>query len=115
MTGRGGDAAAALADVRGALEATAQALAAADLEALLRSEARLELAIEGLMTLRPRGPADRAALRNEAERVGIALTRCRRLGESMRELVRASFEAQGRGAWYGRAAPNLPGSVVARG
>jgi hypothetical protein len=109
----------AAAQLRAALEETAQALADADQERLLRGELALQLALDRLSA--PAGlhdPASRAALRIEVERMREALLRCRQLGEMLLDVVRMSLEAQGRTLEYGRrelAPPPQPPRVHARG
>jgi hypothetical protein len=95
--------------VRQALEHTAAALTAADLDGLLRGEADLELALKTL-TAPPSLPAeDRQALRQELDALRKALLRCRRLGGALLDVVRLSLDAQGRTAAYGR--PGAPAAV----
>ena len=53
---------------------------------------------------------ERLAIRRELERARGALLRCRRLGTSLRDYIRLSFEAQGLAGEYGpRPAANVPG------
>ena len=103
MTGQGRDVAACTARVREALEEIAGALTAADLDALLRAEGSLELALRRLATV----PADLAAADREAIRLEVraarqSLNRCRTLGAALLDVVRLSLEAQGRNPGYGR-------------
>jgi hypothetical protein len=88
--------------LRSALEATAEALAAPDLSALLASEAAVETALAELPPLDRLEPAQRASVRAELDRARGALLRCRRLGSALGDFIRVSFEAQGRGSGYGR-------------
>jgi hypothetical protein len=79
--------------LREVLERTAGALAAADLNGLLRSEAALAVAIARITPASGLSPAERAALREEALGVRLALDRCRRLGGALRDVVRIGLEA----------------------
>jgi hypothetical protein len=103
VTDQGRDAAAITARLREALEETAAALEAADLDRLLRAEAGLELAVRRLSTL-PNNlpPATSTALRLEVRSARQALNRCRTLGATLVDVVRLSLEAQGRNPGYGR-------------
>jgi hypothetical protein len=103
--------------LRLALEQTADALASADLDALLRSDADLALALERVTPPRTLPAEDRAALRAEVEGVQRALARCRRLGGVLLDVVRTTLEAQGRTGGYGRHAGGRmpPGRLNATG
>jgi hypothetical protein len=102
--------------LREVLERTAEALAAADLEALLRSEVDLALAITNVTPSRALTPDDRVAIRAEVEGLQQALVRCRRLGGVLLDVVRVSQEAQGRMPAYGRGdAAASPRRVDTRG
>jgi hypothetical protein len=92
----------AVARLRAALEQTATALVAADLDRLLQSEGTLELALRSMPSLADLTPDERIAVRDEAARARIQLQRCRRFGDVLLDMVRITFEAQGRGAGYGR-------------
>jgi hypothetical protein len=85
-----------------ALEETAAALGAADLDGVLRGQLALQLALEQLASRRSAPVADRAALREEVDRARRALHRCRQLGGMLQCVVRVSLEAQGRAPGYGR-------------
>jgi hypothetical protein len=97
--------------LRRALERASAALANADLEALLQSEAELELAIKSVRVPGSLPPEERAVIRREAEDARRALARCRTLGGVLLDTVRLTFEAQGRATGYGprEAAPAVPG------
>ena len=101
MTERGLQAMQQAVRVRQALDRTADALASADLDALLRSDMDLALALERITPPRTLPPEDRAAIRAEVEELTRALARCRRLGGALLDVVRASQDAQGRTAGYG--------------
>lgn len=88
--------------LREVLERTADALATADLDALLRSEVDLALAITSVTPPRALTPDDRVAIRDEVEGLQQALVRCRRLGGALLDVVRVSQQAQGRTPSYGR-------------
>jgi hypothetical protein len=88
--------------LRTALEGAADALAAANLDLLLASEAAIEDALADLPPLEGLDGPDRAALRAELDRVRAELLRCRRLGSGLGDFIRVSFDAQGRGGGYGR-------------
>lgn len=110
------DAARLLAD---ALTETSRALAAADLDGLLRSEERLELAVRRLSVPRALQPEDRAAVRDAFGDAARALVRCRRLGGALTEMVQLTLDAMGRSHGYrrpGAASPRYEGrSLDARG
>ena len=112
MTEHGTRAMAAATNLREALEQTAAALASPRLETLLSGETAIEAALSSMpaahklpastMPALDELPADeRLAVRRELERARGALLRCRRLGTSLRDYIRLSFEAQGRGNDYG--------------
>jgi hypothetical protein len=88
--------------LRQVLEQTAGALAAADLPALLQSEVDLALAVAQVTPPRGLPPDEQAALRTEIEGVRRALTRCRRLGGALQDVVRVGLDAQGRTTEYRR-------------
>ena len=88
--------------VRLALEGAASALTAADLDALLRSEAQLELAVRMPVQPLQLAPDDRRRLRDELSAVRRALRRCRRLGAALGDVVNATLDAHGRTAGYRR-------------
>lgn len=96
-----------------ALEETAQALASADLDRLLRGELALQLALEGLTARQAPEAAHRDALRHEIARARRALVRCRQLGHALLDVARVSLEAQGRAPAYGRHdAPVVAGGLA---
>ena len=102
--------------LREVLERTADALAAADLHALLRSEVDLALALTNVTPPRALTPDERIAIRDEVEGLQQALVRCRRLGGALLDVVRVSQEAQGRIPAYGRGdAAAAPHRVDTRG
>jgi hypothetical protein len=109
----------ATAQLRAALEETAEALAAADQDRLLQGELALQLALARLAVPMTTQDGDaRAALRLEVDRTREALLRCRQLGELLLDVVRMSLEAQGRTSEYGRrdvAPPPQAPRVHARG
>jgi hypothetical protein len=101
MSNQGPRAIAAAAELREALEHTADALAGARLDGLLAGEAALEHALAKLVPVQGLSPAECAVVRDELERARGALLRCRRLGSGLSDFVRLSFEAQGRVPGYG--------------
>jgi hypothetical protein len=84
----------AAAELRGALEEAADALAHADLDRLLACEARIEHALDGLPVRSLSAPLS-DALRADAEAARAALVRCRRLGISLAEFMAAGLTARG--------------------
>lgn len=88
--------------LRGALEQSAEALAAPSLAPLLACEAAIEGALADLPRLGELDPDQRASVRAELDRARSALLRCRRLGSALGDFIRVSFEAQGRVVGYGR-------------
>ena len=101
MTELGTRAVTAAATLRDALEETAAALASPKLETLLAGESAIEAALGAMPPLDELPADERLAVRRELERARGALLRCRRLGTSLRDYIRFSFEAQGRGDDYG--------------
>ena len=94
MTGPAPDVVVAASRLRAALEETAAALAGADLERLLASDALLR---KILSEMPPPGPGGRPApaLQRDIEDAQAALRRCRGLGESLGTFVRLSLDAHG--------------------
>jgi hypothetical protein len=88
-----------------ALEATAAALAAPTLDALLASEAALQHAVAALPRPGLLAPAERVMLRQQLESARTALARCRRLGDSFSDFIRISLDAQGAAIGYDRSRP----------
>lgn len=101
--------------VRGALEQTASALAKSRLDELLAAGEALEVALAQIprTPLTTRDEADR--LRAEIDAARAALLRCRRLGVSLSDFVRATFDAHGDATEYEpsrQAAVSLTGRTV---
>jgi hypothetical protein len=88
--------------LRAALELAAGAMTRADLDALLASEAQLELALKYIRLPQNLAGADRQAIRAELDNAERALRRCRSLGGMLLDTVRLTFEAHGRTTGYGR-------------
>src|SRR5688572_487110 len=92
-----------IAQLRAALEETAAALAAADLDRLLAADTTLQSALTALPAseiFRLRAEAtvtaeDRQLLRQELEGASAALRRCRRLGAGLSDFTRVSLEVRG--------------------
>jgi hypothetical protein len=101
MTEQGTRALHAASLLRDALEQTATALARPRLETLLAGETAMAQALSAMPSLEDLPADERRAVRRELERARGALLRCRRLGTSLRDYIRLSFEAQGRGEDYG--------------
>ena len=89
--------------LRIALEQAADSLASPRLDTLLACEGLVEAALADLPPLGNLSTGERAAVRAELDRARAALLRCRRLGSSLGDFIRLSFEAQGRTPGYGRA------------
>lgn len=104
----------AAARVRAAVEATANALARADLDALLSAEAGLTSVFNDLSLLRSLDPDQCRVLRDELLATQVALARARRLGASLGDYVRLSLEARGQGAGYDPA-PLAAATLTGRG
>ena len=85
----------AVSRLRIALEDTATALAAADLDGLLAADTALQAALHALPALSSVDPADRSVFRRELEAAAAALLRCRRLGVGLTDFVRISLDAHG--------------------
>ena len=101
MTATGGiEPVAAGGRLRAALEAVADALGRADMDGLLIAEAALESALADCARVAAAGGRTAAALRPEIDASRRALMRCRRLGASLGEFARASFEARGLAIGY---------------
>ena len=115
MSNQGPRAIAAAAQLREALEHTADALAHARLDGLLTGEAVLDDALGNLAPLPGLSPAERAVVRDELERARGALLRCRRLGSALSDFIRLSFEAQGRAPGYGPRDGAAPLAYAGRG
>ena len=86
--------------IRDAITATADALAQADLDALLAAEAGLTSVFNDLSLLRSLDAEQRAVLRDELLATQDALARARRLGASLGDFVRLSLQARGQAAGY---------------
>jgi hypothetical protein len=96
--------------LREALETLAGALATVQLDPLLASEATLAQALSGGVSPSPGGSWDRAATARELAAARATLTRCRRLGATLNDVIRLSLAAQGRASSYGRPT-DLQGNV----
>lgn len=101
--------------LRQALDQTATALAKARLDDLLAAGEALEVALAQIprATTASRDDADR--LRAEIDAARAALLRCRRLGVSLGDFVRATFDAHGGATEYDparQAAASMTGRSV---
>lgn len=85
----------AVSRLRSALEDTATALAAADLDRLLAADTALQAALQALPALSSVDPEERGVFRRELEAAAAALLRCRRLGVGLSDFVRISLDAHG--------------------
>ena len=90
----------AAARLRAAIDATANALASPNLDALLAAEAALTDAFAELSYLRTLDADQRRAVRDELLAAQAALLRARRLGGSLGDVVRISLQAHGHAAGY---------------
>ena len=86
--------------LRAAVEETAAALAGADLQRLLASDALLQKVLNDIPRSAALDAQGRASLRHEVEEAQSALRRCRRLGAALNDVVRLSLGAQGLGLGY---------------
>jgi hypothetical protein len=104
LSGARPDVVVAAARLRAALDDTAAALAGADLDRLLATDALLQKVLSEIHA----GPVQpwsghgtaTPALREEIEQAQAALRRCRRLGAVVGDFVRLSLDAQGAGLGY---------------
>lgn len=80
--------------LRQALEGAADALAQANVEALLASEGALEFALAEIPPMERLAADERAAVREELERASRALLRCGRLGNALTDYVRLTFASR---------------------
>ena len=86
--------------LRQALEQTATALAKARLDDLLTAGEALEVALARIPRTSTASPAQADRLRAEIDAARAALLRCRRLGVSLSDFVRATFDAHGEATEY---------------
>ena len=86
--------------MRRALEQSAAALAAANLDGLLAAAAALNDAVAELPAMVTESPEHRRALREDLEAARSAVRRCRRLGAALSDVVAISLAAQGRAVGY---------------
>jgi hypothetical protein len=105
--------------LRTALERAGDGLATANLTALLDSEIALAAALAVLPTERGAVDGVRDEVLQELARARAALTRCRRLGGALSEMVRVTMNVQGRTGGYGadgrQTTGQAPGAIEARG
>ena len=98
----------AAARLRAAVEETAAALAGADLDRLLASDALLHKVLSEIPRVASLDADGRALLRHEVDEAQAALRRCRRLGAALNDFVRLSLDAQGHGLGYDPGRPTAP-------
>jgi hypothetical protein len=105
--------------LRVALERAGDGLATARLDDVLDSEIALAAALAVLPTERGDADADRDEILRELVKARSALTRCRRLGGALAEMVRVSLGAQGKVGSYGadgrQRTGSAPNALEARG
>jgi hypothetical protein len=105
--------------LRAALERVGDGLAASRLDHLLDSEIALAAALAVLPTERGEVDEERDQVLQELVRARTALTRCRRLGGALSQMVRVSLGAQGKFGAYGadgrQHTGQAPGALEARG
>jgi hypothetical protein len=94
------DAVVAASRLRAAIEETAAALAGADLQRLLASDAVVRKVLSDIPPPASLSADARARLRHEVEEAQSALRRCRRLGAALTDVVRFTLDAQGQGLGY---------------
>jgi hypothetical protein len=82
-------------ELRQALEQTAVALAKARLDDLLAAGEALEVALARIPRTPTSSMAEAERVRAEIDAARAALLRCRRLGVSLSDFVRATFDVQG--------------------
>jgi hypothetical protein len=101
MTAQGESSPAAVgARLRAVLESVAAALEHGRLDDLVAGEAALDSAVADIARLSREAPDARGAIRGDLAAARRALMRCRRLGFSLGEFTRASFEARGAAVGY---------------
>ena len=91
----------AVTGLRTTLECAGDSLAAARLDGIVESEIKLAAALAVLPAERGAVDEERDQILHELVRAKSALTRCRRLGQSLQDLVQVSLGAQGLMAGYG--------------
>jgi hypothetical protein len=110
---------AAASSLRAALEQAGDGLASANLGTLLASEIALAAALAVLPTERGEADETRDEVLQELARARNALTRCRRLGGALSEMVRVTMGSQGRTGAYAangrQTTAYAPGALEARG
>jgi hypothetical protein len=102
----------ATARLRAAIEDTATALAGADLDRLLASDAPLLRALGAIRLPASLTADEQQALLREVDAAHAALRRCRRLGDTLSDFVRFTLAAQGKTLGYG---PNRPPDTLLTG
>lgn len=100
--------------LRGALDQTARALARARLDDLLAAGEALEVALAQIPRVRATSNEDADRLRAEIDAARLALLRCRRLGVSLGDFVRATFDSHGLSTEYD-AARQAAATLTGRG
>jgi hypothetical protein len=90
--------------LRTALEALAESLASVNLGSLLACETELADALSEIDRCRPDASWDRTATARELAAARATITRCRRLGATLLDVVRLTLASQGHTGGYGRPA-----------
>ncbi|MFN7980602.1 MAG: hypothetical protein U0Q11_01975 [Vicinamibacterales bacterium] len=108
-----------LQSVADALDAVADAAAAADTTRLSACEDVLGAATAAMPTPEELSGADIAAVRNQVQRIRFAMDRCRAIGRAANELITTTLSAQGKAPAYlpsgvGAQASRISGQVEAR-
>jgi hypothetical protein len=112
MSEKGAAAIVAVKGLREAVERAADALASPRVEALLACEAAIEAALSDVTLPSGLAADERAAVRAEIDAARGALLRCRRLGASLTEFIRLSFESHGGSVGYGSTEPVYSGHTL---
>jgi hypothetical protein len=89
--------------LRAVLESLASALAAARLEDLLQTEQELARSLAALPNSTSLQPGGRRELAQELAGLRRAVVRCRRLGQTLSDLLRVSVSSRALGAGYDQA------------
>lgn len=108
-----------LQSVADALDAVADAAAAADTARLSACEDVLGTAAAAVPTPDELADIDIVAVRNQLQRIRFAVDRCRAIGRAANELITTTLAAQGKAPAYlpsgvGAQAPRISGQLEAR-
>jgi len=105
--------------VADALDAVADAAAAADTTRLSACEDALGVVTAAMPSPDDLSGADTSAVRDQVQRIRFALDRCRAIGRAANELITTTLAAQGKAPAYlpsgvGVQAPRISGQLEAR-